>query len=91
MNNLREHDRGGGGLPVGRNGYLALGGYESQKRFNADLPHVARMPQAEKTGEVVDPRQPSLFGLKTIVQLAIMATIAGFGIPVSVSPVELAR
>ncbi|WP_242473342.1 hypothetical protein [Rhodoferax fermentans] len=47
MNNLREDDRGDG--------------QKSQKRFNVDLPHVARMPQAMKTGEVIDPRQPSLF------------------------------
>lgn len=46
MNNLREDDRGDG--------------QKSQKRFNVDLPHVARMPQAVKTGEVVDPRQASL-------------------------------
>ena len=51
-----------------RNGYRALGGQKSQKRFNVDWPHVGRMLQAVKTDEVIDPRQIGFLGPKAIVK-----------------------
>jgi len=75
MNNLREHDRGDGGLHQFTNtGHMLSAGRpeKSKKRFNVGLSHVARVLCAVKLDEVIDPRQISLFGPAAIVQASIL-------------------